>query len=286
METVTAPRAMQAWSDARRAAGERVALVPTMGALHEGHLALVAEARRRAERVVVSIFVNPIQFDRREDFERYPRTLEDDAARCATAGVDAVFAPSAASMYPEGFATAVEVARLTDPLCGANRPGHFRGVTTVVTKLFHAVRPHVAVFGEKDWQQLAVVRRMTSDLDFGIEVVGVPTVREVDGLALSSRNRRLGPEERAAARCVPRALDAAAHMAATGETRPAMLVGRVKMEVATEPSARLEYAELRDPETLEEVAEFDSPALLGVAVWVGGVRLIDNRLLVPGGSRR
>jgi pantoate--beta-alanine ligase len=189
-------------------------------------------------------------------------------------------------MYPEGFATAVEVARLTDPLCGANRPGHFRGVTTVVTKLFHAVRPHVAVFGEKDWQQLAVVRRMTSDLDFGIDVVGVPTVREVDGLALSSRNRRLGPEERTAARCVPRALDAAADMAATGETRPAMLVGRVKMEIATESSARLEYAELRDPETLEEVAEFDSPALLGVAVWVGGVRLIDNRLLVPGGSRR
>jgi len=286
METIGGPRAMQAWSDARRAVGERLALVPTMGALHEGHLALVAEARRRADRVVVSIFVNPIQFDRREDFERYPRTLEDDAARCAAAGVDAVYAPSAAAMYPEGFATAVEVARLTDPLCGANRPGHFRGVTTVVTKLFHAVRPHVAVFGEKDWQQLAVVRRMTSDLDFGIDVVGVPTVREVDGLALSSRNRRLAPEERTAARCVPRALDAAADMAATGETRPAMLVGRVKMEIATESSARLEYAELRDPETLEEVAEFDSPALLGVAVWVGGVRLIDNRLLVPGGSRR
>jgi len=286
METIGGPRAMQAWSDARRAVGERIALVPTMGALHEGHLALVAEARRRADRVVVSIFVNPIQFDRREDFERYPRTLEDDAARCAAAGVDAVYAPSAAAMYPEGFATAVEVARLTDPLCGANRPGHFRGVTTVVTKLFHAVRPHVAVFGEKDWQQLAVVRRMTSDLDFGIDVVGVPTVREVDGLALSSRNRRLAPEERTAARCVPRALDAAADMAATGETRPAMLVGRVKMEIATESSARLEYAELRDPETLEEVAEFDSPALLGVAVWVGGVRLIDNRLLVPGGSRR
>jgi len=286
METLTAPRAMQAWSEARRAAGERIALVPTMGALHDGHLALIAEARRRAERVVVSIFVNPIQFDRRDDFERYPRTLEEDAGRCAAAGVDVVFAPSAATMYPEGFATAVEVARLTDPLCGAGRPGHFRGVTTVVTKLFHAVRPHVAVFGEKDWQQLAVVRRMTADLDFGIQIVAVPTVREDDGLALSSRNRRLGPAEREAARCVPRALDAAAGMAATGEIRPAMIVGRVKMEVAAEPSARLEYAELRDPETLEEVVELDAPALLGVAVWVGEVRLIDNRLIVPGGSRR
>ena len=286
METIAEPRAMQAWADARRAAGERIALVPTMGALHEGHLALVAEARRRAERVVVSIFVNPIQFDRREDFERYPRTHDEDRARCAEAGVDVVFAPGPARMYPEGFASSVTVSGLTDPLCGRVRPGHFQGVTTVVTKLFHAVRPHVAVFGEKDWQQLAVVRRMTTDLDFGIEIVGVPTVREADGLALSSRNRRLSLSEREAARCVPRALDAAAKMAATGETRPAMLVGRARMEIAAEPLARLEYAEVRDPETLEEVGELESPALLGVAVWVGDVRLIDNRLLFPGGSER
>jgi pantoate--beta-alanine ligase len=284
METIGTPRAMQAWSDVRRAAGERVGLVPTMGALHDGHVALIAEARRRAERVVVSVFVNPIQFDRREDFDRYPRTLEDDKARCAAAGVDVVYAPSAAAMYPEGFAASVEVSRLTEPLCGRERPGHFRGVTTVVTKLFHAVRPHVAVFGEKDWQQLAVVRRMTTDLDFGIEIVGVPTVREEDGLALSSRNRRLGPAERGAARCVPRALDAAANMAATGETRLAMILGRARMEIAAEPRARLEYAEIRDPETLEEVVELKSPALLGMAVWVGDVRLIDNRLLVPGGQ--
>ena len=148
METIRDPRAMQAWTDARRLAGARVALVPTMGALHDGHIALVAEARRRAARVVVSIFVNPIQFDRRDDFERYPRTLEEDAARCAAAGVDAIYAPSPAAMYPEAFATGVEVARLTEPLCGRVRPGHFRGVTTVVTKLFHAVRPDCAVFGE------------------------------------------------------------------------------------------------------------------------------------------
>jgi len=281
MQTLRDPRAMQAWAEAMRARGERIALVPTMGALHEGHVALIAEARRRAKRVVVSIFVNPIQFDRREDLERYPRTLEEDAARCAAAGVDAIYAPNPGVMYPEGFQTAVEVAALATPLCGKVRPGHFRGVTTVVTKLLHAVRPHVAVFGEKDWQQLAVVRRMAADLDFGIEIVGVPTVREADGLALSSRNRRLAPAEREAARCVPRALDAAAAMVATGETRPAMIVGRVAMEIAACPRARLEYAEVRDPETLEEVEEVAAPALLGVAVWMGDVRLIDNRLLVP-----
>jgi pantoate--beta-alanine ligase len=284
METITEPRAMQAWSEACRAAGERVALVPTMGALHEGHLALVAEARRRAARVVVSIFVNPIQFDRRDDFERYPRPLAEDAAVCAAADVDAIYAPSPGAMYPEGFQTGVEVARLAEPLCGRVRPGHFRGVTTVVTKLFHAVRPHVAVFGEKDWQQLAIVRRMTADLDFGIDIVGVPTVREQDGLALSSRNRLLAPADREAARCVPRALDAAGAAVGEGETRSVAIIGSATAEIAAEPRARLEYAELRDPETLEEVGEVASPTLLALAVWVGGVRLIDNRLLVPGGS--
>jgi len=284
MTTVTEPRAMQAWADAERGAGRRIALVPTMGALHAGHLALVAAARRRAQRVVVSIFVNPIQFDRRDDFERYPRTLDDDLRICATAGVDAVYAPSAAAMYAEGFQTAVEVTRLTEPLCGAARPGHFRGVTTVVTKLFHAVRPDVAVFGEKDYQQLAVVRRMTADLDFGIEIVGVATVREPDGLALSSRNRRLGPDDREAARCVPRALDAAAELVSAGERRAGPVVAGAAAVIAGERRARLEYAELRDPETLAEVAEVGGPALLAVAVWVGGVRLIDNRLLVPEGD--
>jgi pantoate--beta-alanine ligase len=284
MKTIADPHAMQAWSETRRAADERIALVPTMGALHDGHLALVAEARRRADRVVVSVFVNPIQFDRRDDFDRYPRTVDADAARCAAAGVDAIYAPDARAMYPEGFRTAVDVARLTEPLCGRVRPGHFGGVTTVVTKLFHAVRPHVAVFGEKDWQQLAVVRRMTADLDFGVEIVGVPTVRETDGLALSSRNRLLSPPDRLAAVCVPRALDAAVAAVATGETHAARVVARAEAAIAEERRARLEYAEIRDPETLEEVAEVvAAPALLALAVWVGGVRLIDNRLLVPGG---
>src|SRR5581483_6478701 len=213
-----------------------------------------AEARRRADRVVVSIFVNPIQFDRREDFERYPRTLDADLAACAAAGADAVYTPSAATMYPEGFRTTVEVAGLTEPLCGRTRPGHFRGVTTVVTKLFHAVRPHCAVFGEKDWQQLAVIRRLAADLDFGVEIVGVPTVREPDGVALSSRNRRLGATDRAAARCLPRALDAAAAAVAAGEWRATAIVARAVAAIAAEPRAQLEYAELRDPESLEAVA--------------------------------
>jgi pantoate--beta-alanine ligase len=282
METVTTAHAMQAWADAEHRAGRRVALVPTMGALHEGHLALVAEARRRAERVVVSIFVNPMQFNRRDDFDRYPRTLDDDAAACAAAGVDAIYAPTPAAMYPEGFDAHVEVAKLTEPLCGAARPGHFRGVTTVVTKLFHAVRPDVAVFGEKDFQQLAVIRRMTEDLDFGIEVVGVPTIREADGLAMSSRNRLLSVVEREAARCVPRALDAAAAAVARGETRASAVVAAATSVLAAEPRARLEYAETRDPATLEVVEAVNVPTLLALAVWVGSVRLIDNRVLVPG----
>jgi pantoate--beta-alanine ligase len=284
METIHEPRAMQAWSDAARRRGERIALVPTMGALHAGHEALIAEARQHADRIVVSIFVNPMQFDRRDDFERYPRALADDVARCESAGADAVYAPAPAAMYPEGFQSAVEVARLSAPLCGKARPGHFRGVTTVVTKLFHAVRPDVAVFGEKDYQQLAILRRMTADLDFGIEIVGVPTVREADGLALSSRNRLLAPAERDAARCVPRALAAAAAAVSAGETRPAAIIAQAAAQIAAEPRARLEYAELRDPETLEEVADVRMPALLALAVWVGGVRLIDNRVLLPGGQ--
>jgi pantoate--beta-alanine ligase len=286
VDTLTTPAAMQAWSDAERRAGRRVALVPTMGALHEGHLALVAEARRRAERVVVSIFVNPIQFNRRDDFDRYPRTLDVDAARCAAAGVDAVYAPAAAAMYPEGFQSAVDIGKLAEPLCGAARPGHFRGVTTVVTKLFHAVRPDVAVFGEKDYQQLAIVRRMTADLDFGIEIVGVPTVREADGLAMSSRNRLLASAEREAAGCVPHALDAAAVAVAGGATRAAAVVDAARAVVAAEPKARLEYAEARDPETLDVVDAVTGPTLLALAVWVGSVRLIDNRILVPRRSDR
>src|SRR5262245_46074865 len=280
MDRLTEPQAMQRWSDAARARGERVALVPTMGALHAGHLELVDEARRRCERVVVSIFVNPMQFNQREDFEKYPRTLDEDARMLEDAHVDALYAPAPGAMYPEGFQSHVDVERLTAPLCGAARPGHFRGVTTVVAKLFHAVRPHVAVFGEKDFQQLAVIRRMTADLDFGIEIVGVPTVREDDGLALSSRNRLLSPAEREAARCVPRALDAAAEAVGGGEERAEDVVAAARAVIASEPRARLEYAEARDPDSLETVEVVTGPTLVALAVWVGSVRLIDNRVLL------
>lgn len=286
MQTFTESRAMQAWADAERLAGRRIAFVPTMGALHRGHLHLVEQAHRRADRVVVSVFVNPIQFNRRDDFDLYPRTLDEDAALCRDAGVHALYAPSPGAMYPEGFQTHVEPGNLADPLCGAGRPGHFRGVTTVVSKLFNAVRPHAALFGEKDYQQLAIVRRMTADLDFGIEIVGVPTVREADGLALSSRNRRLSVEDRQAALCVPRALDAAAAAVAQGERRASVVRDRAAATIATEPRGRLEYAELRDADTLHEVDAVVAPTLLALAVWVGGVRLIDNRVLVPGGMNR
>jgi len=282
----TEPHAMQCWAESARVAGSRIALVPTMGALHAGHLALIDAAKQHADRVVVSIFVNPIQFNRRDDFDRYPRHLDADASACATAGVDAIYAPTPGAMYPEGFDANVEITRVAAPLCGQARPGHFRGVTTVVTKLFNAVRPHVAVFGEKDFQQLAVLRRMTADLDFGIEIVGVPTVREPDGLALSSRNRLLSADERRAALCVPHALEAAETGLSHGERR-AVAVGDLAAQVIeAEPRARLEYAELRDPATLEEVEVVDGPTLLALAVWVGDVRLIDNRILDPGRTSR
>jgi pantoate--beta-alanine ligase len=276
MERITDVHAMRRWAEECRAGGRRLAFVPTMGALHDGHLALVTRAAALGDRVVVSIFVNPMQFERRDDFDAYPTDLAADAALLEQAGVAALFVPDAGAMYPPGFQTRVEVERLTAPLCGGSRPGHFRGVTTVVTKLFHIVRPHVAVFGEKDYQQLITIRRMVRDLDFGIEIVGVPTVRERDGLALSSRNRRLDAGARAAARCVPRALRAAVDAAAAGERAAPRILEAVRREIAAEPLARLEYAELRDPDTLEEIAVLTGAARLAVAVWVDAVRLIDN----------
>jgi len=269
------------WSGSQRGAGHRVVLVPTMGALHDGHLRLVEVAHEHGERVVVSIFVNPIQFNRSDDFDHYPRTLADDEARCTEAGVHALYLPKVGDMYPPGFQTYVEPGPLAEPLCGAGRPGHFRGVTTVVTKLFHAVRPNVAVFGQKDFQQLAIVRRMTADLDFGIEVVGVPTVREADGLALSSRNKLLTEANRAAAACVPRALEAAAQAVAAGHKSGPWLVEAAIQTIEAEPLAKLEYCELRDPDTLELMDELARPGLLAVAVWFGPVRLIDNVVLRP-----
>jgi pantoate--beta-alanine ligase len=281
MEMLDTPADAQRWSGRHRKKGERIAFVPTMGALHEGHLRLIDVARDHGDRVVVSIFVNPMQFNQRDDFDAYPRPLDGDLELCRRAGVDAVYLPSGPTMYPASFQTHVDPGPLAEPMEGTHRPGHFRGVTTVVTKLFLAVRPDVAVFGEKDFQQLAIIRRMALDLDFGIEIVAVPTVREPDGLALSSRNRRLSPDERIAARCVPRALEAAAAALATGATRSSYIAAAAKQVVAAEPLARLEYAELCDPTTLERVDDVTQPTVLAVAVWIGDVRLIDNRMLAP-----
>lgn len=282
-EIFEAPADMSAWSDRQRGAGRRVALVPTMGALHEGHLALIDEARRHADLVVVSIFVNPLQFNRSDDFEAYPRPVDDDIALCTSHGVDAVYAPRAAAMYPAGFETHVNPGSLADVLEGAQRPGHFRGVTTVVAKLFGATRPHVAVFGQKDFQQLAIIRRMTTDLDMGIEIVGLSTVRETDGLAISSRNRRLSPAQRDAAVCVSQSLQAVADAIADGVCDVAALTAIGQAVVDAQPLARFEHLEIVHPDTLQPLLVVgDSAVAVGVAVtavWFGEVRLIDNRLL-------
>jgi pantoate--beta-alanine ligase len=286
VETV---KQLQSLADVERAAGRRLALVPTMGALHAGHLSLIAEARRRADRVWVSIFVNPTQFDDARDLQRYPRRLEDDLTACREAGVDLVFTPVPAEMYPADSQTWVEVEELTRPLCGAARPGHFRGVTTIVAKLLLAAKPHVAVFGEKDFQQLAVVRRMVRDLGFDVEIVGGTTLREPDGLALSSRNANLDAEARRQARCLVCALDAAERAVAAGELRTAALLHLVRGEIEKSPRARIDYAELRDPDSLAAAsASLGGPTLLALAVFMdppetGGlsVRLIDNRVLRP-----
>ncbi len=293
METVPTLAAMQAAADAARTAGRRLALVPTMGALHDGHLALVADARRRVGpdgHVTVSVFVNPTQFGPGEDFEAYPRALDADrAALDAVGGVDAIFAPSAREMYPFGlppFAT-VRVRDLDGHLCGAFRPGHFEGVTSVVAKLFLACRPHVAVFGRKDAQQLAIVRRMTAEMGFGIEVVGHAIVREADGLALSSRNRYLSDSERRDALALSRALRAA-EAAVVGGERDAGAVRRTMAAHLAVPGVRVQYAEVVDAEALAPIETLveDGPSggryLVAVAAFVGDTRLIDNVSLAIG----
>jgi pantoate--beta-alanine ligase len=249
------------------------------GGLHAGHLALVAEARRRAPHVVASIFVNPKQFGANEDLATYPRQEAADAAMLEQAGCALLWAPSAAAMYPEGFATNVGVTGVSEGLCGAARPGHFDGVATVVAKLFNQVRPDVALFGEKDYQQLAVIRRMAADLDLPVEIVAVPTWRDADGLALSSRNAYLSPAERGAAAALPQALLAAAEtIAGGGDIEAALAQSRARLEAA---GFVTEYVELRDADSLAPVARLDAPARLLAAARLGRTRLIDNVAVIP-----
>lgn len=289
---VHAPEAFRAACDQARAQGRRVALVPTMGALHHGHIALMTEARRRVGPdglVAVSVFVNPTQFGPNEDLARYPRELDADVARCAAAGVDAVFAPSAGAMYPPGDQTRVRVAELAGPMCGLTRPTHFEGVATVVTRLFALAGPCVAVFGRKDYQQLRVISRLARDLFLPVEVVGLATVREPDGLALSSRNRYLSPLDRARATAIPASLRAARALYARGERSVIALLDVVSQGLAGSVDS-VDYIDLRDADelTLPTTPLPDGTrAVLAVAVKIGATRLIDNTVLgEPDGTLR
>jgi len=252
-----------------------------MGALHAGHTRLIDLARAQCDVVVVSIFVNPLQFDRPEDLEKYPRSLQTDVDLCAASGVDVVFAPSVAEMYPSPLDCVVDVGRVAEHLCGRFRPGHFRGVATVVMKLFQIAQPDRAYFGEKDAQQLSVIRRMVADFNVPIDVVGVPTVREPDGLALSSRNQRLQPDERRVATVLYAALQVAKSQVAAG-VRDAVRVRQAARDlVSREPAVRLEYLEVVDPREMQPVERIDGPVIAAGAIWVGTTRLIDNVICVP-----
>ena len=266
---------------AAKAAGKSVALVPTMGALHAGHAELIRAARRHAGFVVVSIFVNPTQFGPREDFGKYPRTLDADRTLATASGADWIFAPTVPELYPAGFATQVEVPALDRMLCGQRRPGHFRGVCTVVLKMLNIVQPHIAVFGAKDAQQCAVLKRMVRDLDVPVELRIEPTVREADGLALSSRNRYLSVADRTEAPRIYRALQTVLHRVAAGEIDVARLQSGLLAELLTIPGAKVDYAEIVDAESLEPINLLRRPALVAVAVVLGTTRLIDN--VIAGG---
>ncbi len=275
VQVITTPVAMSAWSEAARARGERIALVPTMGALHAGHVSLLTAARKLADRVVLSIFINPTQFGPKEDLARYPRDLDGDLAKASGAGTDAAFVPEAKDMYLSGAQTFVEVREVSQGLCGERRPGHFTGVATVVCKLFNIVRPHLAIFGEKDFQQLAVIRRMVVDLNMPVDVVGQPIVREPDGLAMSSRNAYLSPPERARALAISQGLSAARDRFSAGERDAGVLV-REARAILKDRVDRIDYVEIRDADSLRSVERLDRPAAILVAAYVGATRLIDN----------
>lgn len=276
--TITDPGEMQRWSESQRLAGKRIGVVPTMGALHEGHLSLIRLARERADKVITTIFVNPMQFGPGEDFQRYPRDPTHDVELCTAAGTDVVFLPDVAGMYPEGFATSVNVGGITEVLEGAVRPGHFRGVATIVTKLFHLTKPHVAVFGQKDAQQIAVIKRMVADLNIDVSIAVAPIVREKDGLAMSSRNAYLTPRQRGEAVVLFRALQLGERIIREGERNPREVRTAMESLIGNESSGVADYVSLADSASLKEV-EALTPAtvlLLSLAVRFGPTRLIDN----------
>lgn len=264
------------------AEGKSIALVPSMGSLHAGHESLMEAARRTCDKVVVSVFVNPIQFGPDEDYDSYPRDIERDARICESKGVDAVFHPAVEEMYPEGYSTYVEVEGLTERLCGAVRPGHFRGVCTVVTKLFNIIDPDRAFFGQKDAQQLAVIKRMVADLNMDVRIIGCPIVREEDGLAKSSRNSYLSREEREAALILSRSLAAARESIEQGERDVSVLESLIRTTLEAEPLASVDYIEIVDGLALQPIARLGESALIALAVYIGSTRLIDNLVFEEG----
>ena len=279
MRRIQTVHAMRSWSGGLQREGVTIGLVPTMGALHEGHRSLIRAARLACDASAVSIFVNPLQFGPLEDFDRYPRSLAQDLRLCQSAGVDAVFIPRAQEMYPPDFETAVSVQRLTRRYEGLSRPGHFGGVTTVVMKLLNIVRPDKAFFGQKDYQQTVVVERLVKDLNLDTEIVVRPTVREPDGLALSSRNRQLSPEERKAATVLYRALSDGRELIRAGERSVKKVEAAMTRLIWAEPLARLDYLAVADPTTLDEVRSVRGRVVLLLAVWIGKSRLIDNLIV-------
>ena len=279
MKVIRTPAEMRTWSLEQRAAGETIGFAPTMGALHEGHASLMRAAREQNSQAVLSIFVNPAQFAPHEDLDQYPRTWDADSAIAEQTGMDVIYAPTASAMYPHGYSTYVTVEGVSDGLCSGTRPHFFRGVATVVTKLFTAVLPHRAYFGQKDAQQCAVIRRMAADLDLGVEIVEMPIVREADGLAMSSRNVYLSPEERQRALCISRAIRGAEELLHSGARVPAVLKDLVRESL--DEVDRIDYIELVDSNTMKPVTEVSGPVTLAVAAYVGNTRLLDNLKYVP-----
>jgi len=283
MDIVHTVAEMHRFADRAHRGGRTIGFVPTMGFLHEGHVSLMHIARRHADVLVVSIFVNPTQFGPGEDFDSYPRDFDRDRRMVEAAGADCLYYPDAAEMYPPGYQTMVCVRDVTRNLCGLSRPTHFEGVATVVTKLFNAVKPQCAVFGQKDFQQLAVIRRMVRDLNMDIDIIGAPIVREPDGIAMSSRNKYLGPQERPAARCLSRALDAARSRVREGERSAQALISLAAGIIGSEALGRIDYIKVCDTETLQDVEIIERDAVMAIAVFFEKARLIDNTVLRPDG---
>ncbi|MFO7750467.1 MAG: pantoate--beta-alanine ligase [Desulfobacteraceae bacterium] len=285
MEIIKKAADMQAWSDTVRQSKKRICLVPTMGYFHEGHLSLIDRGRKTGGEVVVSLFVNPAQFGENEDLDAYPSNVERDLSLARERGATAVFLPAVDEIYPPGYQTYVTLSHLPRHLCGLSRPVHFRGVATVVTKLFNIVKPHAAVFGAKDFQQVCIIRQMCADLNYNIEILAAPIVREKDGLAMSSRNAYLEPSQRPAALSLSRSLALAEKMVAEGETTCRVVKRAMEGYIQGFSGAVIDYISLCDPNTLEEVVSIDRPVLAALAVKVGKTRLIDNRIIDPAGER-